>query len=1241
MPCWTRWARTERATSGRPRHLHVLEGTANPLGSRRTGYTGAMESDVEDPAPTGPIALGRYRLLRVVGRGAMGEVWAATAPLVDHEVAVKVAIEHDSVDPWAGRALDNEVATAAQLDHPGIVGVFDHGRVELVAHTASEGRLPVGGPYVVMELLRGRSLHDFIGRLAWSEVQEVLRQLLAALGHCHARGVIHRDLKPGNVVIEAARNGAERQLRVTLMDFGLARFFGQPAPREETVAGTPAYMAPEQLQGAWRVQGPWTDLYSVGCLGWTLITGAPPFGRRRSYEEFLEDHLHRRPPPLDPMIGVPVAVEGWLLRMLTKSPVDRFRSAADACHELDALPSSVQADALTFEPVAPPVRVGQVEIPTGDELSLGRLLSTANLSKNSAAAVAVFDDDTRSDVLGLVPELPSLWPSVGRKPPDVSMPLPERWQAPSSRALHPLAGDGLGVFGHRGPRLVGRVRERNLLWEVLRATEASGVPRVVVLRGMPGTGKSRLAAWLCETAHERAGVESLRGNFSATEEADGGLVAMFRRQLRLDGLPLDAVKDQVRQGLLATGLEELELQAVVDALAPDEASTHAPVHFTAPRERQVLFSRLASWLTTVEVSGEGQKTRPGIVWLDDAHHSGEALDFASHVQSARDLGPLLVIMTISEAVSPAPLVDRCADLMALDGVDTLMVEPLEPVDHRALIDSLLRFEPGLSNTLTARTAGNPRFAVTIVADWVSRGVLRAGPDGFVVSDDILAEIPGDPRALWRRTLDTALAEVSVEQQAVMELAATLGMRVDTGEWRAACARSRLRPDPSVVEDWVRSHLIARNPSGFAFAHAVIRERLEASAVDGKRAVRNHRVCATVVELRAPSGPDTAGRVARHLLGAGDFRDALPYLLQAARGHARTGEADRVLQWLKQWNDTAARVGVAWTAPERKMVWTLHLDALWLVGSAEHAPTTAQLYEAAGERRDLRGVVAVHRALRAYQLGEVEAAEAELSRAADYASEDPHLTARIGLEQVRLALERGLLEAARTLLEPVRASVLRSGDDQARATLSWLLGRIEKQSGNHPAAQAAFTDAASVYEQVRDRNGIARCINELGEIARLEHDLPTARGHYGEALRRMVQLNSDNTNIVRMNLGIVLLGEGLPHKARPILETALDAFREAGRLALQATAQVALLSCAGAEGGWAEWDTRLLAAARDLKKSRFVDVDVAWLLENAAREAGDHGQTFRADAALSLAEDQWGALDRPDDLARVQAARAPV
>ena len=1195
-----------------------------------------MTPDAESPPFGLPIPLGRYRLQRVLGRGAMGEVWAARTPLMSREVAVKVVLAHDDSDPAAASALDNEVATAAQLDHPGIVGVIDHGRVDLLAHTASGGRLPVGGAFVVMELLRGRSLHEFIGRFSWMEVQEVLRQLLDALGHCHARGVVHRDLKPGNLVVDPV-GGLAGRLRLTVMDFGLARFFEQAGAVEETVAGTPAYMAPEQLQGNWQVQGPWTDLYSVGCLGWTLITGAPPFGRRRSYEDFLHDHLHVRPPALDPMIGVPAAVEDWLRGLLAKSPMDRYRCAADARLALDALPSGMDMDAPTLEPVAPPVRVGgRSEDASFGEISLGGLLSTANLA-SADGAPRLLEEDT-ADELEL-PDGPVLEARASMRPQTPRVPIPAGWRRPGRVARHPVDGSGLSIFGLRAPRLVGRMQLRDQLWDALHEAERTDAPVGVLLRGDPGVGKSRLAGWLCQTAYEQAGVESLRATWSEAGDMPTGLAAMFRRRLRLDGVSTAEVAGRLQQVLVGPGREGAELDALVAALAPVETSAEEPIQFASPTERRVLFARLASWLATVPGRHPTDTPRPGIVWLEAVHRSSEALAFAARLLAMRDAGPVVLVCTLSETPESPSRRQALGRLLGQTSVSELTVGPLPPADHKSLVDSLLRFTPDLSAMLTAHTAGSPQFAVSVVADWVRRGVLDATEDGFTVSAEVQAEVPVDPLELSRRSLEAALADLSTDQQVALELAAVLGARVESAEWRAVCARSRLRPHPELVDTWVRLRLIERSPAGFAFAHDHIRQRLLDTAESAGRRHSHHRRCATIVELRAAPGPETSGRVARHLLAADDHRDALAYLLQAARGYAATGRAGRVLQWLDLWDETARTVHLPAAATERRVAWFLRLDALWLVGAPEHATETDRLFAEAHARRDLRGLAALHRALRLYQAGSFVDADTELVRAAEYASEDVQLMTRIGLEQVRLALESGRLDEARVVLDATLSSAVSARDRRAEATVAWLLGRIEKQSGDLSAANTAFTRAVSQYEAVHDRNGLARCTNELGEIARLEGNLDTARDHYRQALRMMERLNSDNTDIVRVNLALVLLADDDTGAARPLLETALEAFRDTGRLALLATTRAALLPCAAADGAWAEWDTLLLAAGRDLRKTRFVDVDLAWLLERAADRARTVGQSLRADAALALAERQWGALDRPEDQARVQARRA--
>ena len=1186
-------------------------------------------------SPTTPIVLGRYRLLRVIGKGAMGEVWAAQHELVDHEIAVKVVLDEDTGGALAARALYNEVSTATGLSHPGVVSVLDHGRVDLLAHTASDGRMPVGGPFLVMELLQGHSMHDFIGRLTWLEVQEVLSQLLDALGHCHGRGVIHRDLKPGNILLGT---GIDRRFRVVLMDFGLARFFEQPAERTETVAGTPAYMAPEQLQGAWRRQGPWTDLYSVGCLGWTLVTGAPPFGRRRSYEEFLRDHLHVRPPPLDPMIGVPVDVEVWLRRLLAKSPADRFATAADARDALLALPSGID-DSPTLEPVAPPVRVGgHPEDMSFGELELGDLLSTADLQGKSLGA-PLLDEDTQ-DVLGEV-----LSPIHEASTTEILQlttsrsPLPPGWRLPRAVVRHPLDGVGLSLFGLRDPPLVGRLAERDLLWSALLEVEQSRMPQVVVLHGESGVGRSRLAAWLCETAHEQSGVLSMRAVHGLEADAEAGLAAMFRRHLRLAGLEPRQVADQLRYQLGSPAVDDAELRALVAVLASGDGDDEGDgkTFVVEARERHMLFSRL---LERLLVGGplRQENDRPGILWLDDVHHAQESLSFAIHLMVANSPLPLLVVATSGEHaadVAQAILLSRLQSL----ATHVLDLEGLPSADQRALVDALLVFAPEVAAHITERTAGNPRFALQLVADWVQRGLLEAGPEGFTVPAEDLADAPVDPLAIWQRSLSAALAELGDADVEALEVAAALGVRVDNQEWRAVCARSRLRPSSDLVDAAVRFQLVDRRPGGFEFAHQVIVDALRAHSAEAGRSTRHHRLCATIVELRH-QGPasETAARVARHLLRAGDRRDALTYLLQAAQGFARVGETAQVLPLLESWETAARDIGLADDAAEWTTVWGLRLDALWLSGDKAHVRAVARLAASGRGAPQLVGLAHLHRGLSVYQRGAVADARMELSRAAAAAESagSEELLLRVGLERGRLSLESGDLDGALRRLEAVRLQANKLRDTRAEATAGWLVGRVSKQSGDLPMARSAFVAALSAFERVGDRNGLSRCTNELGELARLEGDLDAAVLHYRDALERMEALGSDNTDIVRVNLGLVLIEQGRLADARPSLEEARTAFVKSGRRALLATTEIALLSCDAGDGKWQSWDRRSKSAERDLRTTGFVDLDIALALERAAGHARAAGQGHRARGALYLAEEQWRALQRPDDLARVQA-----
>ncbi|MCA9559403.1 MAG: serine/threonine protein kinase, partial [Myxococcales bacterium] len=293
--------------------------------------------------PSTPAPLGAFTLEAPVGRGGMGEVWAARHVASGAPVAVKLVTTAHAANPRFRAAFAAEVRAIARLNHPGIVAVHDFGRV--TPPDADRAGLAVGSPYLVMDLLDGGSLTPRLGVTPWDEARGILLALLSALAHAHARGVVHRDLKPENVLW-----GGHPQ-RLQLTDFGLAfaadaALDGGDGEVAFAAAGTPAYMAPEQVLGGWRDLGPWTDLYAVGCLAYALVCGASPFARDTPAAS-VAAQMSEPAPPLVPTVAVPLELDAWIRALLVKDPDRRCRRAADAAFALRRLGEAVRPPAAT------------------------------------------------------------------------------------------------------------------------------------------------------------------------------------------------------------------------------------------------------------------------------------------------------------------------------------------------------------------------------------------------------------------------------------------------------------------------------------------------------------------------------------------------------------------------------------------------------------------------------------------------------------------------------------------------------------------------------------------------------------------------------------------------------------------------------------------------------------------------------------------------------------------------------
>jgi serine/threonine protein kinase len=262
----------------------------------------------------------KFRLDEPLGRGAMGTVYRATQLNLERPVAVKIIRGEVVSNPVALERFKREALAIARLKHPRIISIFDY------------GVSPEHGAYIVMEHLEGQSLSAVLKGsepLPLGRALQWMRQTCSAVAAAHAAGVIHRDLKPHNIFLEATQDGPF----VKVLDFGLAKLQRNPGEsigsltKSGTIVGSPPYMSPEQCEDL--PLDAQSDVYSLGCVFYEMIAGRPPF-LGGSPIDTLVKHMSERPePPSAYVESIPQALDACLLKALAKSKVDRWKSAVD------------------------------------------------------------------------------------------------------------------------------------------------------------------------------------------------------------------------------------------------------------------------------------------------------------------------------------------------------------------------------------------------------------------------------------------------------------------------------------------------------------------------------------------------------------------------------------------------------------------------------------------------------------------------------------------------------------------------------------------------------------------------------------------------------------------------------------------------------------------------------------------------------------------------------------------------
>jgi serine/threonine protein kinase len=330
--------------------------------------------------PPGTVLAGRYEIVRPLGWGGMAEVYLAVDRELGREVAVKVILQRYAEDERFGSRFRREARAAAALNHPNVVSIHDVGTHD-------------GSPFIVMEHVAGRTLAEIIqtdGALPPDRVADVGEAVARALGAAHAVGIVHRDVKPGNVMVTG--DG-----RVKVLDFGIARALRWTPMTESTaVHGTAEYMAPEYLRG--EAADPRSDLYSLGAVLYELLVGRPPF-TGDSPIQVAYRHLEEAPASPDSINReVPPGLAAVIVRCLAKHPGDRYRRAEELASDLHRLRSGLPA---ATAPVPGP-RTGVLHPPPPAELPPPPRRRRWPIAAASLAAVAV-----------LAVAVPLLWPDRG------------------------------------------------------------------------------------------------------------------------------------------------------------------------------------------------------------------------------------------------------------------------------------------------------------------------------------------------------------------------------------------------------------------------------------------------------------------------------------------------------------------------------------------------------------------------------------------------------------------------------------------------------------------------------------------------------------------------------------------------------------------------------------------------------------------------------------------------------------
>jgi serine/threonine protein kinase/tetratricopeptide (TPR) repeat protein len=1000
------------------------------------------------PFGAGTMLAGRYEVRRELGRGGMGIVYLCRDTFSGESVALKRLHRADAkTDPEDVWWFQQEARCLASLDHPTIVRARDF------------GILPDTSPFLVMDVAQGRSLLSWLelGAIPWPWPYTVLwsfiDQILAGLSHAHARGVIHGDLKPTNLMIDFP--GPSSVPRVYILDLGLASLVRDPVdhrldrmegspPVVRAGAGTPGWMAPEQIRRATPHYGPPTDLYAIGSILYHLLSGREPY--TGTVEEILDGHRNQPLPDFVVPSNVPPEAGAFVRTLMAKRPWQRFEYAADARRDLERIrpPQPTETWAFRFQPSSGTVQ----EITSVEEAHSQRDSGPIEIATSSATALGL---------LGLRPS-----PLVARHEERAEL------RAVVEESVHPQG---------RGQKLL-------------------------LLYGEAGVGKSRLAEWLCEDVHERGVMVPLRARYRKIPAPLDGIVGAVNSHFGLERADRNLVeKTLLNVWEIAKDDEDgnMLVAAAAEWLRPTPPGQVLPL---GPTGKRFFFDtpevRRKTLMRVLEKIGQ---RRPILLWLDDLH-LGSARTFETLSKLRQEL-PMQRILLAATARSEAIAVDgealaRLEALRHLYSGRVIELRPLSAPDTEELLQSSLPLEEAAVKRATSRSRGNPLFALQLLHAWAASNRLQMSDGIYSVPPAALEEQPGSTTELW----DERILAIPPELRRAAHAAAALG-----GDIPLICLRALLHSlDISVgpaIEALHRAQiLIPSAPGRLRWPHNLLQEHLLSRQLERADAKAVFRRAADALALHPAAG---TRRVVSHrvtnLLRAGDELAVAERVLEFVESNWR-----RVRDVGATLNDLSRLEGLV-SGPATAAYARWRAEALRHVGRFAEAGDLADRARRAFASMGDVGNEAHCMRLLGHILATQSVAEGR-EHVAQALSKFDAVGDGAGRAECEVVLGeidyfRGHHEAARTWLKQASRHFAKLPDPLGHGRCLLLLGMTDLAGGKRQRAQQMIDDAREQFEKVGYRLGMAECEMALAHLAHRGDEAAEALAH-AERARKMMQ-----------------------------------------------------------------------------------------------------------------------------------------